>query len=342
MKKKLLLVFVSILVISLLTGCGGAKKDPAPAAAPKPIKIIAAHNQTSPDNPYQVGLLKFKEVAESKSKGQITVEVHAGTLGTNENELVEKLKLRAVDLVVVSPGFMTQTGVKEVDLLALPYMFDSYAHWMKVIDGDVGKQLADMINKKSNNDFKIVGYWSAGVRHYYGKKPLNSMADLKDMKIRTQTSGVIGDFWKGLGAIPTSVSWGELYQALQQKTVDGAENAYPYFVQQNHHKTENGKYTTEIGADFTTRLLLVNGKKFDTMTKEQQAIILEAAKASVEAERASVIAQEKEYKEKAIKDGAVVNTIDRKPFIAVALPIQDKFAKSIGAEEIVKKIRETK
>ena len=341
MKKGLLLLMVSILVVALLTGCGGAKKEAAPAAN-KPIKIIAAHNQTSPDNPYQVGLLKFKEVVESKSKGQMTVEVHAGTLGTNENELVEKLKLRAVDAVVVSPGFMTQTGVKEVDLLALPYLFDSYDHWKKVIDGDVGKQLAEMINKKSNNDFKIVGYWSAGVRHYYGKKPLNTMADLKDMKIRTQTSGVIGDFWKGLGAIPTSVAWGELYQALQQKTVDGAENSYPYFVQQNHHKTENGKYTTEIGADYTTRFLLVNGKKFDAMTKEQQQIILDAAKASVEAERASVIAQEKEYKEKAIKDGAVVNTIDRKPFIQVALPIQDKFAKSIGAEAIVKKIRETK
>jgi tripartite ATP-independent transporter DctP family solute receptor len=341
MRKSLLFVLISILAVSLVIAGCGAKNDAKPAAD-APIKLIAAHNQTSPDNPYQVGLLKFKEAVEKKSNGKITVEVHAGTLGTNENELVEKLKLKAVDVVVVSPGFMTQTGVKEVDLLALPYLFDSYDHWKKVIDGDVGQKLAGMINQKSNNDFKIVGYWSAGVRHYYGKKPLNTMADLQDMKIRTQTSGVIADYWKSLGAIPTSVAWGELYQALQQKTVDGSENAYPYFVQQNHHKTENGKYTTEIGADYTTRFLLVNGKKFDSLTKEQQQIILDAAKESVDAERASVIAQEKEYKEKAIKDGAVVNTIDRKPFIEKAIPIQDKFAASIGAQEILKKIRELK
>ncbi len=341
MKKKVWLSLIAVLVVSLiLAGCGGAKKEEKPAAAT--LKLIAAHNQTSPDNPYQVGLLKFKEVAEKKSNGKITVEVHAGTLGTNENELVEKLKLKAVDVVVVSPGFMTQTGVKEVDLLALPYLFDSYDHWKKVVDGDVGKKLADMINQKSKNDFKIVGYWSAGVRHYYGKKPINSMADLKDMKIRTQTSGVVAEYWKSLGAIPTSVAWGELYQALQQKTVDAAENAYPYFVQQNHHKTENGKYTTEIGVDYTTRLLLVNGKKFDSLTKEQQQIILEAAKASVDAERASLIAQEKQYKDIAIKDGAVVNTIDRKPFIEKAIPVQDKLAKSIGAEDILKKIRSLK
>jgi tripartite ATP-independent transporter DctP family solute receptor len=340
-RKNVWVLLISVLALSLaLTGCGGSKDTKT--AADAPIKLIAAHNQTSPDNPYQVGLLKFKEVVEKKSNGKMTVEVHAGTLGTNENELVEKIKLKAIDVAVVSPGFMTQTGVKEVDLLALPYLFDSYDHWKKVIDGEVGTKLAGMINQKSNNDFKIIGYWSAGVRHYYGKKPLNSMADLKDMKIRTQTSGVIADYWKSLGAIPTSVAWGELYQALQQKTVDGSENSYPYFVQQNHHKTENGKYTTEIGADFTTRFLLVNGKKFDGLTKEQQQILLEAAKASVEAERESVTAQEKEYKEKAIKEGAAVNTIDRKPFIEKALPIQDKFAASINAQEILKQIRATK
>lgn len=341
MRKALWVVMMSILALSLvLVGCGGVKSDTKPADAP--IKLIAAHNQTSPDNPYQVGLLKFKEVVEKKSNGKITIEVHAGTLGTNENELVEKVKMKAADIVVVSPGFMTQTGVKEVDLLALPYLFNSYDHWKKVIDGDVGQKLAGLINQKSNNDFKIVGYWSAGVRHYYGKKPLNSMADLKDMKIRTQTSGVIADYWKSLGAIPTSVAWGELYQALQQKTVDGSENSYPYFIQQNHHKTDNGKYITEIGADYTTRFLLVNGKKFDSLTKEQQQIILEAAKESVETERASVISQEKEYKEIAIKDGAVVNTLDRAPFIEKALPIQDKFAESIGAQEIIKQIRSIK
>ena len=67
MKKSALLLMVFILVAALLAGCGGAKKETAPAAN-KPIKIIAAHNQTSPDNPYQVGLLTFKEVVESKLK----------------------------------------------------------------------------------------------------------------------------------------------------------------------------------------------------------------------------------------------------------------------------------
>ncbi|MDR6121372.1 tripartite ATP-independent transporter DctP family solute receptor [Bacillus sp. SLBN-46] len=347
MKKLFSLSFALLLALSVvLAGCSsketGTKSTGEADGAAKKIKLVAAHNQTSPDNPYQVGLLKFKEVAESKSKGNIEVEVHAGTIGTEEAELVQKLKLGAADVVLVSPGFMTQTGIKEVDLLALPYLFDSYEHWEKVVDGKVGEDITKLINEKSNNDFKIVGYWSAGVRHYYGKKPINKMSDLKGLTFRTQTSGVVADYWKQAGAIPTSIAWGELYQALQQNVVDSSENSYPYFVQQNHHKTKNGKYITETGHDYTTRFLLVNGKKFDSYTKEQKEIILEAAKASVEAERASVIAQESEYKEKAIAEGAVVNEIDRAPFIKLAEPLQDKAAKDMGVEKLLKEIRDLK
>lgn len=342
MRKLLSISFVLLLTLSaVLAGCS-SKEEAGGEEGSKKIKIVAAHNQTSPDNPYQTGLLKFKEVAESKSNGDIEVEVHAGTIGTEESELVEKLKLGAADVVLVSPGFMTQTGIKEIDLLALPYLFDSYEHWEKVVDGEVGEEMAKLVNEKSNNDFKLVGYWSAGVRHYYGKKPIEKMEDLKGMTFRTQTSGVIADYWKQTGAIPTSIAWGELYQALQQNVVDSSENSYPYFIQQNHHKTDNGKYITETGHDFTTRFLLVNGKKFDSYTKEQQDIILEAAEASVQAEREAVYAQEEEYKKKAIDEGAAVNEIDRTPFIELAEPLQEKAAKDMGAEELLKKIKDLK
>jgi len=238
MKKLLSIPFLILLAFAvILTGCGNDKATDNDGDTKQPeaekIKIVAAHNQTSPENPYQDGLLAFKEVAESESNGLIEVEVHAGTLGTDEAELVQKLQLGAADIVLVSPGFMSQTGIKEIDLLALPYLFDSYDHWEKVIDGEVGEEMADLINENSNNDFKLIGYWSAGVRHYYGKKPLDSIEDLKGMTIRTQTSGVVAEYWQNIGAIPTSVAWGELYQALSQNVVDSAENSYPYFVKKS-------------------------------------------------------------------------------------------------------------
>ena len=75
-----------------------------------------------------------------------------------------------------------------------------------------------------------MAYWSSSVRDYYGKKPVTKPEDLKGMTIRTQSSQVQQDFWKACGAIPTSVAWGELYQALQQGVVDSAENDYTSFM----------------------------------------------------------------------------------------------------------------
>jgi TRAP-type C4-dicarboxylate transport system substrate-binding protein len=285
-------------------------------------------------------MLEFEKVAEAN--GLFDVEVHAGTIGTSEEELVEKLKLGAADVVLVSPGFMTKTGIKEVDLFSLLYLFDSYEHWEKVVDGDVGNAMADIIYEKSNKEFKVLGYWTAAVRHYYGKIPLNSIEDVKGLKIRTQTSGVVSEYWTSLGAIPTSVAWGELYQGLQQGIVDAAENAYPYLVPMEHHKTANGKYLTETGHDYTTRLLLVNAKKFDQMTNEQKAELMKAAKASIEAERTAIYNEEESYKEQLIDDGGVVNEIDRAPFIEAAIPIQDKTAKELGLEELLQEIRDLK
>lgn len=334
MLKCIPMIFI-LAALAVLTACNGGTEDDDGN-----IKIISAHNQTSPDSPYQVGLLKFKEIAEEESDGSIEVEVHAGTIGTEESELVEKLQLGAADVVLVSPGFMTQTGIKEVDLFSFPYLFSNYEHWEKAVDGEPGEKISELMNEKSNNSFKLLGYWSAGVRHYYGKKPIETIEDLKGMSIRTQTSGVVGDFWKKAGAIPSSISWGELYQGLQQDVVDSSENSYPYFVQENHHTTKNGKYVTETAHDYTTRFLLINGEKFDSYSKEHQEIILKAAEASVKAEREAVNKQEEEYKQKAIDDGAEVNEIDTEPFMEIAKPIQEAAAKDIGVEKLLQEIKD--
>lgn len=338
MKKLFLTILISVVSLSLVS-CSDVE-NVAEGTKEEPIKIIAAHNQTSSESPYQTGLLKFKEVAEEESDGRIEVEVHAGTIGTEEPELVQKLVVGAADVVLVSPGFMTKTGIPEFDFFALHYLFESNDHWEKVLDGEIGEDFAEMVNEKSNNDFKMLGYWSAGARHYYGKKPIEEMEDLNGMTIRTQSSGVVADFWKETGAIPTSVSWGELYQALQQNVVDSSENSYPYFVQQNHHTTKNGKYITETAHDYTTRFLLANGNRFDEYPEDIQDILMKASEASVEAERDAVEKQDQEYKQIALDAGAEVNQMDTTEMEEVAEPIQDELAEELGMTDTLEKIRE--
>ncbi len=302
--------------------------------------LVVAHNQTSQENPYQYGMLKFKETLENVSKGAFKVDVHAGTIGTNEDELVEKVQLGAADIVVASPGFMTKAGIPEVDMFSLLYLFSGFPHWEKAVDGEAGKTIAEIINKKSGNSFRIAAYWSAGVRNYYGKKPINKVEDLKGMKIRTQMSGVVAEFWKKTGAIPTQVAWGELYQALQQGIVDAAENDYTNFSLLDHHKTVNGKFITETEHDYTTRIVLMNGHKWDAYSAQEKAWIEEALKAATAEERKVTYAQLDKSKARVIADGAKVNSIDKAPFVAIAVPIQDELAKKLKLEGLLKTIRE--
>ena len=333
MKKFAALFLVAALALVFAVQAVPARSDAAP------LKLVAAHNQTSQENPYQYGMKKFKEVLEKISGGEITVDVHAGTIGTNEDELVEKLKLGAADVVVASPGFMTKIGIPEVDLFSLLYLYKSFDHWGKVVDGDVGQTLSKIINEKSKNTFRIAAFWSAGVRNYYGKKPINAVEDLKGMKIRTQMSGVVAEFWKKTGAIPTQVAWGELYQALQQGIVDAAENDYTNFSLLDHHKTANGKFITETEHDYTTRFVLMNGKKWDALTDKQREWITAAMKEATTEERSVTFNMLAKSKAKVIADGGVVNTVDKAPFMAIAVPIQDKLAESLKLTDLVEKIR---
>lgn len=310
-------------------------------AAPE-LTLIIASNATDLANPYSHGLDKFKEVAEQVSGGKIAVTVHKGTLGENESELVEKLTMGAADIVVSSPGFMTAIGVPEIDIFSLEYLFNSFEHWEKCLDGDFGNAMRKIVLDKTYNQFRIMGYWSSSVRDVYAKKAVKSPADLKGLSIRTQSSKVQQDFFQACGAIPTTVAWGELYQALQQGVVDGAENDYTNITLKEHHKTPNGKYISETHHDFTTRLFMMNGDKYDALTDEQKEWINEAAKASTAEERKITYEMFKTSKEKAIKDGAVITEfadIDIAAFRELAKPIQDKFAADNNMTEQLNMVR---
>lgn len=362
MKKKISLVMAGALVVASLAGCSGGSTAPketaksgentaagaasadttAASGATPELNLIIASNQTSLENPYSFGMDKFKEVVEEKSGGRIQVTVHKGTLGENESELIEKLEMGAASMVVASPGFMTSIGVAEVDIFSLNYLFNSFDHWEECLDGEFGEAMKEIVKEKTGNNFRIMGYWSSSVRDFYGKKQVVTPGDLKGLSIRTQSSQVQQEFWKGCGAIPTSVAWGELYQALQQGVVDAAENDYTNFMLKEHHKTENGKFISETHHDFTTRLLLMNGSFYDKLTDEQKGWIDEAVVAATEEERAVTYRMFDESKQKVIADGAAVTEfadMDIAAFQAIAIPIQDKFAADNNMTEQLEMIR---
>jgi len=343
LKRKVAAVGALVCAVVVCASC--AKKQEAASGAAKqakPLTITIAHNQTALDNPYVYGANAFKKVMEEISGGQVTVIAHHGTMGENENELVEKLEMGALDIVNVSPGFMTAIGVPEVEMLSLLYLFDSFDHWEAALDGEFGNTMKDIISTKTGGRFKVLDYWSASVRDYYGKKKVTKPADLKGMTLRGQSAQVMQDYWKACGAIPTTVAWGELYQALQQGVVDSAENDYTNFMLKEHHKTPNGHFISETHHDYTTRLFVTSGAFWNKLTPQQQEWVTAASRAAAEEERAVTIRMAEESKAKVIRDGAEVTEfkdIDIPSFKALALPIQDAFAEKNGLKDLLAKVR---
>lgn len=350
MKKTMAVLLAGVLTVGSLVGCGSTASSQGVTSSgsgeTKPeLELIVAHNQTSLENPYAIGTMKFKEVLEEVSGGKISVTLHHGTLGESEPELVEKLTMGAASMIVASPALMTGIGVTEVDMFSLLYLFDSFDHWEKAVDGEFGKEMKEVITEKTGNQFKVMGYWSSGVRNFYGKKAVLTPEDVKGLTIRTQSSAVQQELWANAGAIPTSVAWGELYQALQQGVVDSAENDYTSFMLKEHHKTSNGKFISETEHDYTTRLFLMDGNFYDKLTAEQKGWIEEASIAATQEERKTVYKMADESKAKVIADGATVtehSDIDIEAFRALAMPIQEKFVKDNNMEKYLEMVRAIK
>lgn len=343
MKRILTAILATCMLAACLAGCGStAGSSTSGDGTVVELNVSLAHNQTSADNPYVIASERFKTALEEVSGGRATATLYHGTLGENESELVEKLEMGAVDMAVASPGFMTSLGVNEIDIFSLLYLFESFDHWTTCVDGEFGDAMKEVVSEKLNNRFKIMGYWTASVRDYYGKKPITSPADLKGMTIRTQSAPVVQQFWVGCGAIPTTVAWGELYQALQQGVVDSAENDYTSFRLKEHHKTDNGKCVCETHHDYTTRLLLTSGAFYDSLTEEQKGWVDEACRIATQENRDVTMCMFEESKAQVIADGAIVTEfadMDIDAFKAIALPIQDQFAEENDMQQYLEMIR---
>jgi tripartite ATP-independent transporter DctP family solute receptor len=329
-------VIVAMIFALILSACSsqsGSEAEKQEEGEQSKITLVAAHVEPTA-GAYQAGMEKFKEVVERESNGSIEVEIHPnGALGGNDDELVQKLQTGTVDLITVAPGFLSQ-AVNEVGLFSAPYLFKDRDHWAKVLNGEVGQEMSDIIESKT--DFKVLGFWIRGVRSYFGSKPVETPEDLQGIKIRVQNSPAIIKTWESFGAQPASVAFNELYQALQTGVVDAGENDFTNIYQMKFYEVAPNISLTEH--EFLTPAFLMSQQKFDQLTEEQQQAI---EKAAIEATKAEVEIDRKlneESLQKLKEHGTNINKLDKEPFIQKTEEVRNEIAKQLGLEEMIQKI----
>ena len=241
--------------------------------------IRFGHDDTDTST-YHYGLLKFKELVEERSGGRVSVEVFpSGQLGSSR-DMIEGLQMGTLECAFAVTAVMTNF-MPEYNILDAPFIFRDYQHAYAVVDGEIGQELDAQWLKKQN--CRIMGYMDVGFRHIYSSKPVRSISDIKGLKIRTMQSKLNMAVFNKLGAIATPMAGNEVFTALQQKTIDAAENAVQYVYHQKLYEVT--PYITYTGHFYNFCAIMIAENYYQSLPKDIQDIIMSSAKDCVEFQR---------------------------------------------------------
>ena len=207
MKSLLALVILSIAFILYFPGFGSSKK------------LVLAHNNPQ-DHPVHKGLVDFASKLDELSAGKFETIVYPSEILGREREVLELIQVGALSFTKVSSSSLENFN-SLWSVINLPYIFESTEHHFKVLDGDVGDILLDALQE---NKIQGLAFYNAGARSFYAHKPIMKPEDIEGLKIRVMGSQSAIKMLKAMGGSPTPMPYGEVYTALQQNVIDGAEN----------------------------------------------------------------------------------------------------------------------
>jgi C4-dicarboxylate-binding protein DctP len=242
------------------------------AIAQQPIVVKFSH-VVAVDTPKGKGAERFKQLAEERTKGRVKVEVYPNSSLFKDGEEMEALQLGSVQMLAPSLAKFGPLGAREFEVFDLPFMFDNYADLHKVTDGPVGAGLRKKLEPKG-----IIGlaYWDNGLKVMSANKPLRMPEDMKGLKMRIQSSKVLSDQMKAVGALPQVMAFSEVYQAMQTGVVDGSENTPSNMLTQKHHEVQ--KYAALTNHGYIGYAVIVNKKFWDGLPADVRAALEGAMK----------------------------------------------------------------
>ena len=333
--KKLLIIGIVLSVFAMSIMANGQKESESGVEV---YTLTLGHDQTD-GHPYDLGVKEFAKSVEERTNGAVKFNVYpAGQLGDSA-EQIEGLRLGTQDMALAA--FSHVSGfVPEFDLFGAPFLFENAEHFTKVFDGNVG----DMLDKASKDQYgiRLLSTFTSGYRLLFnGDHAVETIDDLKGLKIRVMGGEANSLTWSVFGAIPAPMPYSEVYSALQAGVVDGAENEpvsilmnkfyepAPYFAITKHLVLPMGLY--------------ISDKVLSELPQDYQDIIWEEATNAAHWEQAYITDKNSEsIEEMQDKYGVTVTYPDIQELIRLGSPIQDSMAKSLGLESLLKELRASK
>ncbi|MCY1525732.1 hypothetical protein D9M68_607230 [compost metagenome] len=224
------------------------------------------------DHPHGLGAQKFAEIIKEKSAGKMKVMVFAsGTLG-GDAQVISSVQGGTVDMTLVTPGLLT--GIeKGFGLYGLPFLFQNSEEVDAVLDGPAGQNL---LSKLEPHGIIGLGYWDHGFRHVTNSKhPVNTLEDIKGLKLRLQQIPTAIETFKALGANVVPLSFTELYTAMETRTVDGQENPLAAIETSKFYEVQ--KYLSLTGHFYDPLVSIFSKRTWDKLNETERQLVREAS-----------------------------------------------------------------
>lgn len=285
------------------------------------------------DYPTVMTVKHIGEIVSKKTNGKYNVKVFGNSALGSEKDTVEQVKIGALDMVRVNTATFHNI-VPESMVPSFPFIFRDINHFRKTMYGAQGDKILAAFEKQG---FIGLALWESGARSVYAKKPIKSVADMKGLKIRVQASDLWVDLVKAMGANPTPMPTAEVYTGLKTGLVDAAENNYPTYETAKHF--EAAPVYSETQHVMAPEVLVFSKKVWDTLTKEEQKVIRDAAKEATPYYQDLWTKKEKASKDILVKAGVTfVNDVDKSSFVAVEKAVWDKYSPTPELKALVKDI----
>lgn len=300
-------------------------------ASAQAVKLTLGHG-AAPGNPRHEAAVKFAETIKAKTNGRIEIQVaHSAQLG-DDAAMVTAMRSGTLDMSANSQGAVGAV-VPEFAALGMPFLFSDIQKAWALMDGPVGKDLAEKVNAKG---MVLLGMWDNGIRQMSNsKRAIKSPADLKGLKMRTPPDAVTVDIMQALGADAQQIKFSELYVALQQGVVDGQENPLTNINSAKLYEVQ--KYISMTGHKYESTPFLMSKRAWERLVAADQKAFLEAAAEATQLQRKL----NKDADDKLVAElkgkGVQVDTVDSKAFAEACKPVYDKWT-SGPTGEFVKKV----
>ncbi|MDR1622396.1 MAG: TRAP transporter substrate-binding protein [Synergistaceae bacterium] len=280
--------------------------------------------------------LKFEELVEARTKGELTVTIYPNAKLGDERNLLESLKMGTVDMGIITGGpvinFLPSFGV-----LDLPFLFSTPEHAYKVLDGPVGEGFFKEMEKLG---WKGLAYGERGFRNLTNRvRPVEKPEDIQGLKIRVMQNPIYIDSFTALGANAVPMAWTEALTALQQGTIDGQENPLNVIVAYNIN--ESNKYLSVTRHAYAPNVILMSMRTWNKLSPEQRKIVSESAVEAAKHNRKIDNDMEAEWLQSLKDKGMQVSEPDLSLFRDAVKSVYEKYEKEYG-KELIQSILDTK